>query len=185
MRLTTGRAIGRIQADAICIMGRPIDRGITAHWFVRCGNLHPPAAGVCSMPFATKRLGELPDATAPDGSEVRVLCSTSRGSLAHFTLPPHAVSKAMAHRTVEEVWYFVSGRGQMWRRSHDHEEIVDVEPGVAITIPAGPTSSFAPSRRSLLRLWGQPCHRGRARARRLPSMGSGIQLFNRLRRTSG
>ena len=94
------------------------------------------------MPFVTKRLGELPDATAPDGSEVRVLCSTSRGSLAHFTLPPHAVSKAMAHRTVEEVWYFVSGRGQMWRRSHDHEEIVDVEPGVAITIPAGTHFQF-------------------------------------------
>ena len=94
------------------------------------------------MSFATKRLGELPDATAPDGSEVRVLCSTSRGSLAHFTLPPHAVSKAMAHRTVEEVWYFVSGRGQMWRHSHDYEEIVDVEPGVAITIPVGTHFQF-------------------------------------------
>jgi mannose-6-phosphate isomerase-like protein (cupin superfamily) len=48
----------------------------------------------------------------------------------------------MAHRTVEEVWYFVSGRGQMWRRSHDHEEIVDVEPGVAITIPVGTHFQF-------------------------------------------
>jgi mannose-6-phosphate isomerase-like protein (cupin superfamily) len=94
------------------------------------------------MSFATKHLGELPDATAPDGSEVRVLCGTSRGSLAHFTLPSHAVSKAMAHRTVEEVWYFVSGRGQMWRRSHGHEEIVDVEPGVAITIPVGTHFQF-------------------------------------------
>lgn len=94
------------------------------------------------MAFATQRLGALPDAIAPDGSEVRVLCSTSRGSLAHFTLPPHAVSKAMAHRTVEEVWYFVSGRGQMWRRLHDREEIVDVEPGVAISIPVGAQFQF-------------------------------------------
>jgi mannose-6-phosphate isomerase-like protein (cupin superfamily) len=94
------------------------------------------------MSFATKRLGTLPDATAPDGSEVRVLCSTSRGSLAHFTLPPHAVSRAMAHRTVEEVWYFVSGRGQMWRRFHEQEEIVDVEPGVAISIPVGAHFQF-------------------------------------------
>jgi mannose-6-phosphate isomerase-like protein (cupin superfamily) len=94
------------------------------------------------MSFATKRLGTLPDATAPDGSEVRVLCSTSRCSLAHFTLPPHAVSKAMAHRTVEEVWYFVSGRGQMWRRFHEQEEIVDVEPGVAISIPVGAHFQF-------------------------------------------
>jgi mannose-6-phosphate isomerase-like protein (cupin superfamily) len=63
------------------------------------------------MSFATQRLGASLDAIAPDGSEVRVLCSTSRGSLAHFTLPPHAVSMAILHRTVEEVWYFVSGRG--------------------------------------------------------------------------
>jgi mannose-6-phosphate isomerase-like protein (cupin superfamily) len=94
------------------------------------------------MSFATNRLGTSPDATAPDGSEVRVLCSASRGSLAHFTLQPHAVSKAMAHHTVEEVWYFVSGRGQMWRRSPEHEEIVDVEPGVAITIPVGTHFQF-------------------------------------------
>jgi mannose-6-phosphate isomerase-like protein (cupin superfamily) len=94
------------------------------------------------MSFVTNRLGTIPDAIAPDGSEVRVLCSTSRGSLAHFTLPPGAVSKAMAHHTVEEVWYFLSGRGQMWRRWHDHDEIVDVEPGVAITIPVGAHFQF-------------------------------------------
>ncbi len=89
------------------------------------------------MPFSTKQLGILPDAIAPDGSEVRVLCSTSRGSLAHFTLPPYAVSKAMVHCTVEEVWYFLSGRGQMWRRFLDQEEIVEVGPRVCITIPTG------------------------------------------------
>ena len=94
------------------------------------------------MSFATRRLGALPDAIAPDGSEVRVLCNTSRGSLAHFTLPPHAVSKAMAHRTVEEVWYFVSGHGQMWRRLHDREEVEEVESGVSITIPVGTHFQF-------------------------------------------
>ena len=94
------------------------------------------------MSFQTKRLGTRPDAIAPDGSEVRILCSVSRGSLAHFTLPPHAVSQAVAHRTVDEVWYFLSGRGQMWRRSPDVEEIVDVEPGVSITIPLGTSFQF-------------------------------------------
>jgi mannose-6-phosphate isomerase-like protein (cupin superfamily) len=95
-----------------------------------------------SMSFQTKRLGTRPDAIAPDGSEVRILCSVGRGSLAHFTLPPHAVSQAVAHRTVDEVWYFLSGRGQMWRRSPDLEEIVDVEPGVSITIPLGTSFQF-------------------------------------------
>ena len=66
-------------------------------------NPHPPRQENHPCPFSTKQLGNLPDAVAPDGSEVRVLCSTSRGSLAHFTLPPYAVSKAMVHRTVEEV----------------------------------------------------------------------------------
>ncbi|MET0430429.1 MAG: cupin domain-containing protein [Microvirga sp.] len=94
------------------------------------------------MSFETARLGALPDATAPDGSDVRILCSASRGSLAHFTLPPQAVSRAMAHRTVEEVWYFILGRGQMWRRTPDREEIVDVEPGVAVTIPVGTHFQF-------------------------------------------
>jgi len=94
------------------------------------------------MSFQTNRLGTLPDAIAPDGSEVRILCSVGRGSLAHFTLPPHAVSQAVAHRTVDEVWYFLSGRGQMWRRSPDVEEIVDVEPGVSITIPLGTSFQF-------------------------------------------
>jgi hypothetical protein len=60
------------------------------------------------MGFETKRIHSEPDAIAPDGSEVRVLCQLSRGGLAIFSLPPDAVSKAVAHRTVEEVWYIAS-----------------------------------------------------------------------------
>jgi hypothetical protein len=48
-------------------------------------------------------------------------------------------------RRMTSILYFVSGRGQMWRRSHNHEEIVDVEPGVAITIPVGNPLQFRPS----------------------------------------
>ena len=44
--------------------------------------------------FNTTVLGLKADAIAPDGSEVRILTQTSRGSMAHFALPPHAVSKA-------------------------------------------------------------------------------------------
>jgi hypothetical protein len=50
--------------------------------------------------FATKRISSAPDAIALDGSEVRVLCQLSRGGLAVFSLPPNAVSKAVAHRTI-------------------------------------------------------------------------------------
>src|SRR5262245_3587146 len=94
------------------------------------------------MTFETKAIGTVPDAIAPDGSEVRVLCQLSRGGLAAFTLAPEAVSKAMAHRTIEEVWYFISGRGRMWRKLGDHEEIVEVGPGISISIPTGTHFQF-------------------------------------------
>jgi mannose-6-phosphate isomerase-like protein (cupin superfamily) len=94
------------------------------------------------MVFDTKRLGSAPDAVAPDGSEVRVLCQSGRGGMAHFSLPPRAVSRAVAHRTVEEVWFFLSGRGRMWRRLGEHQEIVEVEPGSSITIPVGTRFQF-------------------------------------------
>ena len=57
--------------------------------------------------------------------------------MAQFTLPPGRVGRAVAHRTIEEVWYFVSGEGRMWRRFGDREETVAVRPGISITIPVG------------------------------------------------
>jgi mannose-6-phosphate isomerase-like protein (cupin superfamily) len=92
--------------------------------------------------FSTRVLGLQPDAIAPDGSEVRILSTTSRGSMAHFALPPRAVSKAVAHRTVEEVWYFIRGKGRMWRRFGSVEEITDLNPGVSINIPVGTEFQF-------------------------------------------
>jgi mannose-6-phosphate isomerase-like protein (cupin superfamily) len=63
-------------------------------------------------PLQTRELGRDPDAVAPDGSEVRLLAALAGGSFAHFTLAPNAVSAAVAHRTVEEIWYFVAGGGR-------------------------------------------------------------------------
>src|SRR5918994_201317 len=56
------------------------------------------------MAFDTKRISSAPDAIAPDGSEVRILCQVGRGGMAHFALPPRAVSRTPAHRTVEAIW---------------------------------------------------------------------------------
>ena len=86
------------------------------------------------MNFETKRINSAPDAIAPDGSEVRLLCGLNRGGMAVFTLPSKAVSKAIAHHTVEEVWYFISGHGRMWRRSGNHKETVDVGPDTLATL---------------------------------------------------
>jgi len=94
-------------------------------------------------PLAAKPLPADPDVTAPDGSDVRVLLRTDRGSTAHFELGPGRTSIAVRHRTVEEVWYFLSGRGQMWRRTPEGEERIDeVGPGVSIDIPVGTAFQF-------------------------------------------
>jgi mannose-6-phosphate isomerase-like protein (cupin superfamily) len=99
-------------------------------------------SGGSAATFATRQLGEECDVLAPDTSEIRLLVSTTRGSLAHGTLPPGQVSLAIAHRTVEEVWYVTAGRGQVWRKQGDHETIVDVEAGTALTIPTGAHFQF-------------------------------------------
>jgi mannose-6-phosphate isomerase-like protein (cupin superfamily) len=91
---------------------------------------------------ATTRLPSTPDAVAPDGSEVRRLLALGAGSMAHFTLAPGQTSLAVVHRTVEEIWYFVGGRGEMWRKLGDDEDVVTVEPGVCITIPLGTRFQF-------------------------------------------
>jgi mannose-6-phosphate isomerase-like protein (cupin superfamily) len=85
-----------------------------------------------------KRLPAEPDVVAPDGSDVRILLGVPRGTMAHFRLGPGETSLAVKHRTIEELWYFVGGRGQMWRRAPDGEERVDdIEAGVSIDIPVG------------------------------------------------
>ena len=85
------------------------------------------------------------DVLAPDGSEIRLLVRVSGGSMVHCTLPPGDATQAVRHRTVEEMWFCVAGAGQVWRRAavdgerhlEEMEEIVDVEPGVALSIPVG------------------------------------------------
>ena len=92
--------------------------------------------------FSTKRLPVARDAVAPDGSDVRVLLQLKAGGMAHFELGPGKISRAVAHRTVEEIWFFLSGRGEMWRKQEDREEVVPVEPGVCLTIPCGTHFQF-------------------------------------------
>ena len=85
--------------------------------------------------FETKHLPEDYDELAPDKSEIRLLLNMKGGGLAHCTLPPHGISLAVKHKTVEEIWYFILGHGQVWRKQGAQEEIVDVDPGTCLTIP--------------------------------------------------
>ena len=82
------------------------------------------------------------DVMAPDGSDVRILLGLAGGGMAHFELAPGETSIAVVHRTVEEIWFFVGGRGEMWRAHDEREEVVEVESGIALTIPVGTRFQF-------------------------------------------
>jgi mannose-6-phosphate isomerase-like protein (cupin superfamily) len=92
--------------------------------------------------FETRRLPIQRDGIAPDGSDVRILLGLAAGGMAHFELGPGQISKAVTHQTVEEIWFFLTGRGEMWRRQDGREEVVPVESGVCITIPLGTRFQF-------------------------------------------
>ena len=92
--------------------------------------------------FDTMRLPGARDIVAPDGSDVRVLLQLAGGSMAHFELAAGRTSRAVAHRSVAELWYILQGRGQMWRLEDDRQETVTLEPGTCLSIPAGTHFQF-------------------------------------------
>ena len=92
--------------------------------------------------FAKMHLPAEATVTAPDGSHVRELLSLPSGSAAHFELPPGAVSRAGRHRSVDEIWFILAGRGEMWRRDGRFEEVVTLHPDLCLTIPVGTSFQF-------------------------------------------
>ena len=88
-------------------------------------------------------LPDQPDVVAPDGSDVRILAGTARGSTAHFSLAAGAVTVAVRHRTVEEVWFVLGGSGRMWLAPAAGDALeVELVPGLSLTIPVGTAFQF-------------------------------------------
>ena len=95
------------------------------------------------LKFETKSLPGNFDYLAPDKSEIRLLLTTKGGGLCHCTLPPGQVSTAVTHQTVEEIWYFLQGQGEVWRKQGDQEGgVTEVKPGICLTIPLGTHFQF-------------------------------------------
>ena len=88
---------------------------------------------------------EAVDVLAPDGSEIRRLPSTERGSMVQCRLPAGQTTHAVRHRHVDEVWYCLSGAGELWRSSASVEEVVQLVPGVGVSIPHGVAFQFRTS----------------------------------------
>lgn len=87
--------------------------------------------------FETKCLPKEHDVVTTDGSDVRILLKLKSGEMAHFELGPGETSRAITHKTIEEIWFFLSGRGEMWREQDGESLIVDLYPGVCLTVPLG------------------------------------------------
>jgi mannose-6-phosphate isomerase-like protein (cupin superfamily) len=62
--------------------------------------------------------------------------------MAHFKLHPGQVSRAVVHRSVEEIWYVLAGQGQMWRKAGATEFSVALSPGLSLVIPRGTSFQF-------------------------------------------
>ena len=90
----------------------------------------------------SRRLPVQADDVAPDTTEIRLLQRMNGGSMCHCTLPPRTVSKAVKHKTVDEIWYFVQGQGQVWRKLEHKEKVEDVSTGVSLTLPVGTQFQF-------------------------------------------
>jgi mannose-6-phosphate isomerase-like protein (cupin superfamily) len=89
------------------------------------------------------------DAIAPDGSQIRLLVSdAARASLVEVTLPAGQASRPVRHRTVEEIWHFIGGQGEVWREGAD---VAQVRPGDSLLIPTGCAFQFRAGAAAALR----------------------------------
>lgn len=92
--------------------------------------------------YDTTRVDQACEERAPDGSRVRVLLSLDSGSMAQFELDPGQVSLAVRHRSVAEIWLVLSGRGLIWRQQDEQQSIVQLEPGICVSVPLGTAFQF-------------------------------------------
>jgi mannose-6-phosphate isomerase-like protein (cupin superfamily) len=79
---------------------------------------------------------------APDGSTVRVLLAATRGSMARFELDPGSTSRAVRHRIVEELWYVISGHGEMWRSRDGAQTVHPLRRDTCLAIAPGTAFQF-------------------------------------------
>jgi mannose-6-phosphate isomerase-like protein (cupin superfamily) len=79
---------------------------------------------------------------APDTSEIRILLDIPGAGLAHCILPPGKTSVAVKHKTVNEIWYVLSGTGDIWQGLNGDNEFAALRQGVSVTIKNGNSFQF-------------------------------------------
>jgi mannose-6-phosphate isomerase-like protein (cupin superfamily) len=137
-RLARARVTGEAAGTAACTEfhylveeGRCLSFGAGETFRHRRLTLVVASALASTAAAGTADVGDQPMVRAPDGSEIRPLLSVPAASVVHCTLPAGAVTQAVRHRTVQELWYVLSGTGDLWRDAGP----VALRPGVATAIP--------------------------------------------------
>lgn len=62
--------------------------------------------------------------------------------MARFELEAGRTTRAVRHRTVEELWTVVEGRGELWRSGTDADSLVTLEPGICVVMHVGTSFQF-------------------------------------------
>ncbi|MFF7634825.1 cupin domain-containing protein [Kitasatospora sp. NPDC008050] len=95
------------------------------------------------QPYRTWQQADAVDVVAPDGSTVTPLGELPGvASMARFELAAGAVSRAVSHATVQEIWHVVAGSGRLWRRQGGRAEITPLRVGITVSIPLGTAFQF-------------------------------------------
>lgn len=80
------------------------------------------------------------DAVAPDSMDVWLLERVTGASSAIFRAKAGQTCRAVRHRTVEEIWYCLSGKSEMWMQAPDgSERTVSLTRGSCVAIPVATT----------------------------------------------
>ena len=104
--------------------------------------------------YKTRKVQPEPDYIAPDGSKIFLLLNVKGGNTCVCELPVGATSKPVCHKTVEEIWFFLSGEGQLWRKLKNEEEsLTPLNKDIAITIPLGCAFQFKNTGKEPLRFY--------------------------------
>lgn len=118
----------------------------SAYGLLASSNKTNTATNTVALSFEPKKLKKEYDYLAPDTSEIRLLQTKQHaksGDMAHCKLPPGSTSIAVKHKTVEEIWYFTHGIGEMWlKEQNGKEHIVNVAQDTALTIPVNASFQF-------------------------------------------
>jgi mannose-6-phosphate isomerase-like protein (cupin superfamily) len=92
--------------------------------------------------FNFKTVGARYDDLAPDASEIRLLPNFEGAGLCHCTLSAGKISKPVRHKTVNEIWYCLSGKGEIWQMRNGEYEKMEFKTGDSFTIPVGNSFQF-------------------------------------------